>query len=134
MPIYKRCGGCGKRLPSGTKCKCLKARHKEYDKYTRDKKSTSFYNSKEWELTREAVLVLDKGIDVYLYMTAGEIVLADTVHHINPLKDNWNRRCDKDNLMSLSSDTHSMIEKMYLKDKQGTMKMLYEILERYRNG
>jgi len=133
MAIYKRCSRCNNRLPSGTKCACLKKRHKEYDKYTRDNRSTSFYNSKEWELTRGAVLALDKGIDVYEYMTNGDVLLADTVHHIDPLKDNWDRRCDIENLMSLSSDTHSMIEQMYLKDKQGTMRKLYEVLEVYRD-
>lgn len=133
MPIYKRCGRCGKRLPSGTKCDCFKARHKEYDKYSRDKKSTEFYNSKEWELSRERALTLDKGIDVYLYMTTGDVVLADAVHHIEPLKDNWDRRCDIDNLISLSNDTHSKIEQMYKKDKIGTMNLLYKILRGYRS-
>ncbi len=133
MPIYKRCSRCGNRLSSGTKCPCLKERHKEYDKYYRDKKADAFYHSKEWELTRIRVLALDKGIDVYIYMTTGEVVLADAVHHIEPLKDNWDRRCDLDNLISLSSDTHSMIEALYKKDKQGTMVMLYDMLRRYRN-
>lgn len=133
MPIYKRCTRCGIRLPSGSICNCIKQRHKEYDRYSRDKQSDAFYHSGEWILTRDAVLMLDKGYDIYIYMTTGEIVIADTVHHIEQLKDNWNRRCDIDNLMSLSHDTHSMIESMYKKDKQGTMKMLYEMLGRYRN-
>lgn len=133
MPIYKRCGRCGKRLSSGTKCECLKQRHTEYDKYSRDKQSDTFYHSREWELTRDEVLRKDKGIDVYIYVTTGELVIADAVHHIIPLKDNWNRRCDIDNLISLHHDTHSMIEQMYKKDKEGTMKMLYEMIGRYRN-
>lgn len=134
MPIYKRCIRCHKRIPSGTKCECLKQRHKVYDLCYRDTKSADFYHSKEWELTRETVLTLDKGVDVYLYMTTGEVTLADTVHHIDPLKDNWDRRCDIDNLISLSNETHSMIEQLYKKDKDGTMKMLYEMLRRYRDA
>ena len=133
MPIYKRCSQCGKRLPSGSRCDCLKLRHKEYDKYSRDKKLDDFYHSGEWELTRKEVLLLDKGIDVYLYMISGQVVLADMIHHIEPLKDNWDRRCDIDNLFSLSHDIHSMIEAMYKKDKQETMKLLYEMLKEYRS-
>ena len=52
-------------------------------------------------------------------MTEGIIVAADTVHHIIPLKDDWNKRIDIDNMISLSGDTHSMIEQEYKKDKDG---------------
>ena len=76
MPIYKRCSRCGKRMEAGKRCPCLKARHKEYDKYSRDKKSRQFYNGKEWEARRAEALETDGGIDVYLYMTQGIVVAA----------------------------------------------------------
>lgn len=132
MPIYKRCSRCGKRLPSGWKCPCLKKRHQEYDRYSRDKRTKDFYGSKEWECARDAALEEDGKIDIYIYMTTGKIVLADTVHHIIPLKDDWNRRADIENLMSLNHDTHSMIEQMYRKDKRGTMEKLKGILKEFR--
>lgn len=132
MPIYKRCSRCGKRLPSGQKCPCLKERHQEYDRYSRDKKTKDFYGSREWERARDAALEADGGIDVYLYITTGEILLADTVHHIVPLKDDWSRRGDISNLMSLNHDTHSMIEQMYRKDKEKTIHILKEILKEFR--
>ncbi|MDF2857678.1 MAG: hypothetical protein K0Q87_3529, partial [Neobacillus sp.] len=105
---------------------------KEYDKFSRDTTSTKFYHGKQWKLTRDTILDLDK-LDVYVYMTTGEILIADTVHHIIPLKDEWDRRYDIDNLMSLSHNTHSMIESMYKVDKNGTIKTLTEMLRRYRN-
>jgi competence CoiA-like predicted nuclease len=132
MSIYKRCGRCGKRLLSGTTCECLKQRHAEYDKYSRDKKSKAFYNSQEWVRTREEVLEMDEKIDVFIFMTTGEVVIADTVHHITPLKDDWTKRIDKENLMSLNHDTHSLIEKKYKENKQKIMSELYEMLEKYR--
>lgn len=92
MPIYKRCSRCGRRLLSGSICSCIKERHKEYDRYSRDRKSRQYYHSKEWMMVREAVLDMDGGIDVYLYMKEGKTVFADTVHHIVPLKDDWNKR------------------------------------------
>jgi len=77
-------------------------------------------------------LDLDKGMDVYLYITTGEVCVANTVHHITPLKDDWNKRIDLNNLISLSSETHSLIERLYKKDKQKIMESLYEILKQYR--
>lgn len=132
MPIYKRCSRCGKRLPSGTSCECLKKRHREYDRYSRDKKSKDFYNSQAWLKKRTDVMDIDGGIDVYLYMTTGEIVLADTVHHIIPLKDDWGKRLDEDNLMSLNHDTHSIIEQQYKKNKPEMIKKLQKMLTEYR--
>jgi hypothetical protein len=134
MPIYKRCGRCGNRISSGTKCDCFKDRHKEYDKHFRDKKSDAFYHSDEWKFARKNALLLDKGIDVYVYMTSGEVIFADMVHHIEPLKDNWERRCDIDNLISLSNETHGLIEAHYKKDEQDTIRILYEMLRRYRSN
>lgn len=130
--IYKRCSRCGKRIPSGSKCECLKGRHQEYDRFSRDKKSKEFYGSGEWEKARENALEADAGIDVYVYMTTGEVLAADTVHHITPLRDDWRSRNDIDNLMSLSSGTHSVIEALYKQDKEGTKKKLYEMLTQFR--
>lgn len=132
MPIYKRCSRCGKRIPSGSTCPCVKQRHREYDRYSRDRRSRSFYNSKEWKTGRATALEADGGIDVYLFMTEGIIAAADMVHHIIPLKDDWNKRIDIDNMMSLSSDTHSMIEQMYKKNKGEMIRKLQEMLKEYR--
>ena len=132
MPIYKRCSRCGKRIPSGSTCLCVKQRHREYDRYSRDQRSRHFYNSKEWESGRTAALEVDDGIDVYMFMTEGIVIAADMVHHIVPLKDDWDKRIDIDNMMSLSSDTHSMIEQMYKKNKAEMIRKLQEMLKEYR--
>ena len=132
MPIYKRCSRCGKRLEAGKICECVKQRYKEYDRCSRDKQSKRYYDSAEWEHIRRQVLDKDDGIDVYIYMTEGRIVAADTVHHIIPLKDCWDKRNDIDNLMSLHHDTHSTIESLYKKDKQQIQKDLITMLINYR--
>lgn len=133
MPIYKRCSRCGKRIEAGTTCQCLKDRHKEYDKYSRDRRSKQYYNSREWEAVREHVLQLDEGIDVYVYMTQGIVIRADTVHHIVPLKENWNLRSNEDNLISLNHDTHSMIEQQYRKNKNEMQEVLKAMVQQYRS-
>ncbi len=133
MPIYKRCSRCGKRIEAGTTCQCLKDRHKEYDKYSRDRRSKQYYNSREWEAVRGHVLQLDEGIDVYVYMTQGIVIRADTVHHIVPLKENWNLRSNEDNLISLNHDTHSMIEQQYRKNKNEMQEALKAMVQQYRS-
>ena len=138
--IYKRCIQCGKRIPEGTTCSCViqmqqrmkKLRDKDYDANRRDRQSKAFYESKEWKRVRDGVLLLDDYIDVYLYVTTGEIVPADTVHHIIPLRDDWSRRCDVNNLISLSQGSHGIIEGLYKDDKRGMQEKLTEMLRRYR--
>lgn len=134
MPIYKRCSRCGKRLEAGTVCTCQKDRYKEYDRYSRDPKSKHYYNSNEWLRARSEALEKDNGIDVYVYMTRGEVVAADTVHHIIPLRDDWSMRNDIDNLISLQHDTHSVIEQMYIKDKARVQQELKSMVKEYRSN
>lgn len=119
-------------MQSGAECQCNKLRHHDYDKYGRDRKSKKYYDSREWQQIRETVLEMDQRYDVYQYMTKGIVMIADTVHHIIPLKDDWNKRNDIDNLMSLNHDTHSMIEAMYRKNKDEMQETLKEMLTRYR--
>ena len=118
------------------KSQCIKRyekeRHRIYDKNQRDKRSREFYTGKEWLKKREEILLLDDGIDVYLFMTKGKIVAADTVHHIIPLKDDWEKRFSDENLMSLNHDTHSMIEQKYKTNKPETEQILMKMLQEYR--
>lgn len=132
MPIYRRCGRCGKRIQAGSRCPCLKDRHKEYDRFSRDKKSKAFYDSGEWQKARQDALDADDGIDVYVYMTKGEIIAADDVHHIIPLRDDWSRRNDIENLISLSHETHAEIEQAYKANKQEIQSILQKMLKEYR--
>lgn len=118
-------------------CPCQKIRRSEsnrlYDKHQRDRRSTAFYNSAEWGRVRQRVLDLDK-IDVYLYMTQGRVVPADTVHHIIPLKEDWSKRLDINNLMSLHHDTHSTLEREYdaARGEKTIIYTLYIFLRKFR--
>lgn len=83
------------------------------------------------------VLERDDGIDQYLYSTTGVVVAADTVHHIIPLKDDWSRRVDPDNLISLSAASHAEVEKAYKAGGTERMEMqqkLKNILENRARG
>ena len=104
-----------------------KERYRIYDQNARNQKSKTFYDSREWQLTRSDILSAC-GIDVYVYMTEGVILAADTVHHIIPLKEAWDKRCDKQNLMPLPHDTHSKMEQMYKKERPVMEKKLAKML------
>lgn len=137
MAILKICPRCHKLISEGTTCSCYRKakadRDRYYDRYKRDDRSRKFYQSKAWREKRYYTLSID-GCDVYIFMTTGRIIPADTVHHVIPLRDNWSRRFDLDNLMSLSSSTHSQIESMYDKDKAGMIRKLQKMLKDYRTN
>ncbi len=139
MSLKKTCT-CGKIIDYSQQCcdECkvkyeqYKAqRYKHYDKNIRSKDTTAFYNSTEWEKARAEALRKYKGLDLWEYYINKKIVYADTAHHIIELKDDWSRRLDISNLFPLSSSNHSMIHKLYKKDKQGTQKLLFELIKRW---
>lgn len=125
MALMKYCNrnGCNRLIPQGKKyCEAHtitrteenKERHKEYDAHCRNQKSKAFYNSGEWRAARARALARDTGIDIYLYITTGEVVPADMVHHIVELTEDYSKRCDLDNLISVSDRTHkTVIDKAY---------------------
>lgn len=140
MPIYKRCSRCGNRIPSGTKCPCIieieanrkKARDKAYDANSRDKKATAFYLSDEWEIAREDAKAHYAGIDIYSYYVLNKIEYGHTVHHIIPLKDCWEKRTDKHNLIYLTESNHQLLHKAMREGKyQETITLLQELVEKY---
>lgn len=139
MALKKLCK-CGKLINYNQKyCNQCSIKHKQeraeyhrhYDKYIRDQEAADFYNSTEWETTREYTISKYKGLDLYAFFIEKEIVYADTAHHIEELRENWNRRLDITNLFPLSGGNHTKIHKMYEKDKEGTQGLLFSLLERW---
>lgn len=145
MALLKYCSraGCNKLVPAGAKyCQRhtitevadKKERYRTYDQHHRDKKAKAFYNSTEWQYTRAAVLARDNNIDIYVYITEGRVIPADTVHHIIELSEDWERRCNMDNLISISESTHNMIGIAYNNKikRQNMQEKLIKCLEMYK--
>lgn len=139
MAFMKYCNrnGCNQLISQGeryctahriTKTEENKERHKAYDTCSRNQKAKVFYNSAEWKVARARTLTRDTNIDIYLYITQGIIVPADTIHHIVELMEDYSKRCDIDNLISLSEQTHSMISRAY-KDKTQRVQMQQTLRE-----
>lgn len=70
--------------------------------------SLEFYKSKEWEHTRAYVLRRDQYACV-ICRRYGRLTEANTVHHIEHLEDNWNRRLDTSNLISVCKKCHNKL-------------------------
>ncbi|MGB9813519.1 MAG: HNH endonuclease [Thermovenabulum sp.] len=84
-------------------------RDKRYDEQvrkTRDKKYWEFYKSDEWGRVKTQALVRDKGLCQWC-LRKGIIRNADVVHHIVPLKEDWSKRFDLDNLVSICHECHN---------------------------
>ena len=126
MPVFKRCTRCRKRIPSGTTCECIKRRHKEYDRTTRNKKYSSFYSSGAWKAKREEAMELYIGNDIYSYYMSGKLEQADIVHHIFPIQENWEKRLDIDNLIPLTNSNH---EKLHSRMRNGEYEKVVEELK-----
>lgn len=102
------------------------AYQRHYDKNIRtkrDKKYYDFYKSKEWLVTREAVLARDHGLCQRCF-TFGLLQTADVVHHKIQLKDDWSRRSDLANLESLCDSCHQHIHGKGLTQKMARVKLV----------
>ena len=146
MALMKYCNrtGCNRLVPQGVKyCEVHtitdkaaenRQRHKDYDAHCRNQEAKQFYNSTAWKTLRERVLARDNHIDIYLYVMEKRIVPADTVHHIVELSEDYTKRLDIDNLISISEATHSMISKVYKHQAERTQmqKTLRECMQEYK--
>lgn len=144
MTLKKTCA-CGRlidyAIPYCGECQARRvqeqaARHRHYDKHIRNRDAADFYNSAEWEVVRAKVMRRCKRLDLYEYYINKQIIYADSVHHIVELTEDWMRRLDIGNLIPLAQRTqgnHSMIHKLYLKDKQKTQQLLFGLLHRWED-
>ena len=79
-----------------------------YDQHRRDKRAEAFYKSRAWVAARRRVLIRDN----YLCqecLKQGRITRADTVHHKIELKEDWSKRLQLDNLVSLCAKCHNQL-------------------------
>lgn len=107
------------------------SRHMEYNRFRRDKKAAAFYVSADWRRARAAALRLYDGMDIYAYYVQHRIMIADMVHHIVEIDEDWEKRFDMTNLIPLSNSNHGIISALYEKDeatKKDTQEQLWGII------
>lgn len=69
-----------------------------------DKTYITFYASKEWKAVRAEVLKANP------ICSSCKRSFANTAHHIEPIKTNWQRRLDRTNLMAICEKCHTVLE------------------------
>lgn len=120
--MLKKICRCGKVIPYSIKicdqCKTKadierKQNIKHYKKttYERDSKYNKFYKSREWEVLRQVAIVRDKGL-CQDCLNNNKIVPFYTVHHIIPIKVDWSKRLNTDNLICLCESCHQIRHKL----------------------
>ena len=121
MALKKLCSKCGILISISEKyCeKCTekyledkKISNKLYDKQYRNKRSTEFYHSKEWNIVRQQAIQRDNGL-CKLCLSNKKIKSMDIVHHIEEIKDNYSKRLDIDNIICLCSSCHNTVHTWY---------------------
>lgn len=128
--INRICSRCGKIVPVGQRCTCQPAYRRDYNKFRRDKRLQRFRASDEWKRIRQKVIERDGGLDQYVLHETGELKAGFSVHHIVPLSEDWSRRTDPSNLITLSDDTHASIEYKYKgKQRAALQSLLFSIVQ-----
>lgn len=70
------------------------------DKYIRFYHTKAWHDARQETLTRQHYLCQD-------CLREGKITVAKTVHHIIPLRDDWDNRLDQDNLEVICLEHHN---------------------------
>jgi 5-methylcytosine-specific restriction enzyme A len=142
MALLKFCPGCRVMIEAGNKycneCwdkkdKQQKTRHRKYKQQRTDIKEQRFYLSREWIATKTKVISTFKGMCLYSYYIDDRIVPCNTVHHIEELKDSWDRRLDLSNLIPLTERNHQRIHEKYKNGfRRETQAMQYKLLVKWQ--
>ncbi len=116
--LTKLCSRCKRVIPYGqTYCSTCQAkvdedvtldkrkRNQRYDKQ-RNKETTSFYQSKEWKALR-SIKLARVGYMCEDCKAQSKISIADEVHHMEEVSNNWDRRLDFTNLKALCKKCHN---------------------------
>lgn len=137
--MLKKFCRCGKIIPQDiSRCSECEAKltnrnrkgYKQYKSKRTDIKEQKFYSpsNREWKITRQAVINRDNGICL-LCDSKNNRGYVDDVHHIVELKEDWSRRCDMMNLISLCKRCHLYVHKMYRKDSKSKKEMQDKLKE-----
>ena len=93
--------------------------------------------SAEWRKVRAFALSLYDDLDMYAYYVQHKIVVADMVHHITEIEEDWTQRLNVENLFPLSNGNHGIISALYKKDeatKRQTQELLRNIIRQHWKG
>ncbi len=113
----KYCDKCKSKLS-----KKISERNKYYDEHNRDIRSKTFYNSIVWKKLVSVAKQRDNGVCV-LCLSNGVISKGTIVHHIVPIRDDWNKRLAITNCITLCYKCHGLVHYAYDKSKKSKEEM-----------
>ncbi len=135
MATYRRCGKCGKKIPQGTKCECLKESIKEYNnriRYNKDNiKYSKFYSSTSWRKLSKYIRIKYNDLCLMCLIKDNAISPADVVHHITEIREDYSKRLEENNLITLCHSCHNNLHANY---DAAAKKELYRIKNIYEDG
>lgn len=96
--------------------------------------TNAFYNSTDWDILREKVLLRDKFCQFFLgkwndgkhFPDEIKIVEAKYVHHKKPIKERPDLALDENNCVALSFEAHEIIEERLKKYKFNKKKTIID--------
>ena len=110
-----------------------KANKTKADRHKNDREQ-KFYHSMEWQRLRAYMLGYYKGYCIYCLLKENKLSEAKDVHHIVTLKDDWDKRADKNNLICLCRDCHLYIHEQYERSpryKREMISLLKALLDKW---
>ena len=125
----KLCSKCGAVVPLGEtycdNCKPQKKVTREEleidDSEEADARAEAFYCSKQWKLFRKGILARDHYLCVNC-AAHGRLSVASDVHHIVRVKQDWNKRFDSSNCISLCKACHNRADRQGVSLRPGGTK------------
>lgn len=124
--LYKRCSRCGARIAVGSSCTCVNKRYAAERRQETDKEN-KFYSSAEWKKLRLQAIDYYFALDIYSYYKNNLIEFGETVHHIIPIREDFDKRNDIKNLIFLTESNHQRIHELMKKSEAEKMKILKDL-------
>lgn len=143
IAILHKCSrrGCSKLTQGDKYCKLHKdteqERYKEYKMRKKNdeeyKKANDFYNKDSWIRLRNYMRNKYLGLCIVCW-AKGKTVDLYTIHHVEELRDKFDRGLDASNLIAVCSSCHKRIHDEYLKgtqEKMNMQKILFGLVKKF---
>lgn len=92
------------------------------------------YKTARWQELRADILDDYNNICLWSLYVDGDVVVADTVHHIVEVSASPYLAFEKENLIPVEFYTHKAIHELYKKDKKQIQRLLRMMCSDYKNG
>ncbi|KOC32542.1 HNH endonuclease [Clostridium botulinum] len=124
MTIYRKCTECGKKVELGKLCKCEElARRSNYKNYKKkrmkdndERERQNFYSNKFWLTLSEEVKNDFFGMCLMCWSNNLE-ASSEYTHHIETIKERFDLRLCKENLVPLCDSCHKKVHKLMDKNR-----------------